>query len=564
LAEPRDRLHDALLDCGLLKPLRLGRRRLSAAWRAEQARLEEACARALAGFATRPAARLCECPQTRRALLVGQTSPDFALFQLPLIAGLRASGHRIAAVLPAPSPAMARLYAALGVEEFVYTEDFLRRAVPGEALAAIEAVATLDDALALRHRGCAVGKYALSTLMRRTRRGDIPLDDPATAAAFRAYARRSVAYAEAQTRLVAAARPDLVCFYDRGYTPDGELFDAALAAGAQATTLNTAHRSGLLMLKRYHPGNRDQHPASLSEESWEAVRAMPWSEAHWRALYDELADAYRTGAWYDEVGTQRDRRILDRAETRAALGLDPNKKTAAIFAHLFWDATFFWGRDLFGTYEAWFKAAVTAAARNESLNWIVKVHPANLVKSRRDGYAGEPSETVALREALGETPAHITVMDADHPVSTFSLFGVMDYCLTVRGTVGLEAACFGIPTITAGTGRYDRRGFTVDPETPEDYLARLDRLGELAPLSPEKTELARRYAWALLRARPVAARCVRFRYGRDAAASLTVEPNPEIDDILAAPDVRAIAAWLESGAEDHLALAEKGGGCAPA
>ncbi len=418
----------------------------------------------------------------------------------------------------------------------------------------MDAVTTLDDALALTHAGCAVGKYALSTLMRRTRRGDIPLDDPATAAEFRAYARRSVATAEAQTRLIAAARPDLVCFYDRGYTPDGELFDAALAAGAGATTLNAAHRSGLLMLKRYHSGNRDQHPASLSAESWEAVKAMPWSEARWRELHDELADAYRSGTWYDEVGTQRDREILDRDRVFEALGLDPAKKTAVVFAHLFWDATFFWGRDLFGTYEAWFKAVAAVAARNPQLNWVFKIHPANLVKSRRDGYAGEPSEFVALREALGELPPHIKLMPADHPVSTFSLFDAMDYCLTVRGTVGLEAACFAIPTITAGTGRYDRKGFTVDPETPEEYLTLLDRLDALAPLAPAQTELARRYAWALLRARPVATRCVRFRYEADGAASLTVEQDPEIDDILASPDVRAIAAWLESDAEDRLAL----------
>jgi len=556
---PRDALADRLLDLGLLKPLRRARRRLSPAWRADQARLAAESDKILTRFSTPPAEALARCPRDRAALVVGQGNPGFALFQLPLLAGLRASGHRITVALPAPAPAMERLYAALGVEGFVFIEDYLRRAVPDRALRAMEAVTTLDDALALSHAGCAVGKYALSTLMRRTRRGDIPLDDPATAAEFRAYARRSVAYAEAQTRLVATARPDLVCFYDRGYTPDGELFDAALAAGARATTLNAAHRSGLLMLKRYHPGNRDRHPASLSAESWAAVKAMPWSDAHWRALHDELADAYRSGAWYDEVGTQRDRAILDRERVFAALGLDPAKKTAVVFAHLFWDATFFWGRDLFGTYEAWFKAVARVAARNPGLNWVFKVHPANLVKSRRDGYAGEPSESVALREVLGALPAHVKLMPADHPVSTFSLFDAMDYCLTVRGTVGLEAACFGIPTITAGTGRYDRKGFTVDPETPEDYLARLDRLGEIPPLSPAQTELARRYAWALLRARPVATRCVRFRYEADGQASLTVEPDPAVDDLLAAPDVRAIAAWLESGAEDHLALPETGG-----
>ena len=34
------------------------------------------------------------------------------------------------------------------------------------------------------------------------------------------------------------------------------------------------------------------------------------------------------------------------------------------------------------------------------------------------------------------------------------LFKVIDYGITVRGTIGIELPCFGIPVITAGTGRY--------------------------------------------------------------------------------------------------------------
>ena len=42
-------------------------------------------------------------------------------------------------------------------------------------------------------------------------------------------------------------------------------------------------------------------------------------------------------------------------------------------------------------------------------------------------------------------------------------FQNIDFALTVRGTVGCELACYGVPVITAGTGRYSHQGFTVDP-----------------------------------------------------------------------------------------------------
>ena len=35
--------------------------------------------------------------------------------------------------------------------------------------------------------------------------------------------------------------------------------------------------------------------------------------------------------------------------------LDPNKKIAVLFSHIFWDGTFFYGEDLFIDYEDWFR-----------------------------------------------------------------------------------------------------------------------------------------------------------------------------------------------------------------
>ena len=41
--------------------------------------------------------------------------------------------------------------------------------------------------------------------------------------------------------------------------------------------------------------------------------------------------------------------------------LDPERKTAAIFSHILYDATFFYGESLFADYEEWLVEAVRAA-----------------------------------------------------------------------------------------------------------------------------------------------------------------------------------------------------------
>ncbi len=148
------------------------------------------------------------------------------------------------------------------------------------------------------------------------------------------------------------------------------------------------------------------------------------------------------------------------------------------------------GEDLFIGYEEWFLETVRAACANEKANWIVKIHPENIVKNRRDGVPGEPSEVVAIREHIGDLPSHVVMLDASTDISTYSLFQIMDYCLTVWGTVGIEAVSFGVPVLTAGIGHYEYRGFTVDSDSRTEYLSRLAPIHEQPLLSAHERKLA--------------------------------------------------------------------------
>ncbi len=541
---------------GLLMPAYRARQRWVPSERAETARMAGE-ARALLGAAPDGLApALASVGTTARAFVVGGSNPSTAALQAPLMAALRLAGYAVEVMLPAPVPALEDLYRKLGATGFRYVLAYMRPGAHPDTGALMQSVANGAPVIGLSYRDIPVGKFALSSLMRRTRRAAADLLSPAGLETVRETLSSSLRYTDAYFRIVDEARPDIVCFIDRGYTPDGELFEVTLQRGAAAITMNTAHRSGYLILKRYGPHNRARHPVTLSPDSWTGIRGGRWSEERWQELYRELAECYRSGQWYDEVGTQFGKRIIDGEALVAELGLDPSKKTAVLFAHMFWDATFFYGRDIFSDYEDWFVESLKAAAANDRLNWIVKIHPANLVKSQRDGYAGEHVEEVAVRRTLGELPPHIKLLSPETPISTFSLFDFMDYCITVRGTVGIEAACFGVPVITAGTGRYDGLGFTVDHQGREDYLATLGRLETLEPPDAGATELARRFAWGILISRPVKLETIRFFHVQDEKASLRVEVDPAMAaDPANAPDIAAIRAWLESGDDDMLSAA---------
>jgi hypothetical protein len=416
----------------------------------------------------------------------------------------------------------------------------------------------------MEHRGIRVGRFAASTALRDLRTGELDFSKSSVRDSVAMRLGRAERYADAVHSIVDDVQPSLALFVDRGYTPAGELFDLCLDRGIPGVTWNTGHRSNTLVFKRYSRETRDVHPFSLSESTWKRVRSMEWTNGHEERLRREIEGTYASGDWFSEVGTQFRTKQAGATQVREAIGLRPDRKVAIIFPHIVWDGTFFWGTDLFGSYERWLVETVRAAARNPAVDWVVKIHPANLIKDAREGLGGMPADERCIRAALGTLPLHVKLVPADSPISTHSLYSVADYAVTVRGTVGIEAATFGIPVLTAGTGRYDRLGFTVDHASSEQYLERLGRIQDVPRLLDAQTELAKRYAYGVfvLRTLPLDAMSIEFR--RDRFASMA--PGFRVasfEEWAQSADVQALVQWLPSSEEDLIVAPGSLGAVAP-
>jgi hypothetical protein len=270
----------------------------------------------------------------------------------------------------------------------------------------------------------------------------------------------------------------------------------------------------------------------------------------------ELRHCYQSQDWFSMVGTQFDKTIHSQASTRNKLGLPNDRKVAVIFPHILWDGSFFSGNDLFEDYTEWLIETVRAACSNPRLQWVVKLHPAHVVKAKQGNDSGKPSELAVIERSIGALPPHVTLIHPHTDLSTYSLFEIADYVITVRGTVGIEAALFGIPPVTAGTGRYDRRGFSLDSSSREEYLNKLGNLETYPRLSATQVQAAERYAYGVFFARPLALTSVSLEYERDGKATpkFTVRCQSR-EEWMDAPDLRALSGWIAEGkTEDLLAL----------
>ena len=489
-------------------------------------------------------------------------SLSYSTFQVKLegmiAKALQLQGFDVVAAVLSDADLVRRYFRLFGVDQFVTLDDYAAGDVDEEAGRLLAGVETASDLKAVRYRGADVGRQVLSTLSRYLHEGSVDLADPRARGLAHELLRASLRVAEVSHALLDELAPDLVVFNERNYADQGPLSDVALARGLNVVQFVSGFEDDTLVFKRFTEETNGIHPRSLSDESWHVIRDVEWTNERQAELDAEFARRYDKDATFLARWNQGWTRRHSRDELVAKLWVDASKPTAVVFSHVLWDANMFYGRDLFADQEEWFVETLRAACANPRANWIVKLHPANVWKLKRDGYEGELDEVRAIRKHIGELPAHVRLLSPDTDISTWSLFAVTDVGVTIRGSTGFELPCFGIPALTAGTGFYSGRGFTVDSETREEYLGRLARIEETPQPSEEQVELARKHAWGLFRARQTRFTTFRSVYQPlehvDRPAEATIEifvRSPE--ELAAAEDLRLLGEWaVESRALDYL------------
>ena len=482
------------------------------------------------------------------------TMPGAAKVESLMAGLLRTKGYQPIVLLERPDRPIEQIFrAAAPNAEFIHLSETIPADQQDEAdKKATDLVATTPDLQRLidfEIDGFRIGRNVLSVVLRQFRVGCLDNGDERHRAAVTKMLGRSLAAKAFIERFLRERRIDIAIFNERGYTPAGEVFDGCLLRNVDTIQWCGAPQAGCLIYRRYSLDSRGEHPAGLSDKLWKRLLNLPRTSANDGKVAARITDNYVSGDWFKRQQLQEGKTIKTEEEVRRTLQLNSMKKTAVVFCHILYDATFFYGKNLFGDYEQWLIETVKAAIANPRLNWVIKVHPVNVWRSRMDGTTLVQLEAETLRKNFGNLPPHIKLMTADTDINTFSLFKIADYGLTVRGTIGMELPCFGIPVVTAGTGRYSGRGFTLDPATPEEYRALLANLHDVPRLSDHAIRLARLHYHGALDLRPVPMRSFTLDYEAQSKITGQIEPDvflkqPADERLLATEDLGRLIPWL--------------------
>lgn len=235
---------------------------------------------------------------------------------------------------------------------------------------------------------------------------------------------------------------------DPGYIGEYELAKTARLFNKKLFKLNNSFQSSTYLL------NYDQeildHPFNLKDYEIEKVKSL---NANIEVMKNHLELMYKNRAWYDYVGTL-DFIDSNNSEIHRLNELKNEfEYTATIFPHIMWDGTFFNGKNLFETYEDWFRFLLESIEEVSEKLWIIKLHPANIFKNNSKKNAEEKLIWEVFKKK--QVPRNIEIIESDSPISALDLIKLSDEIHSVRGTVLLEAAIYGVTPIAYGESRFN-------------------------------------------------------------------------------------------------------------
>jgi hypothetical protein len=174
------------------------------------------------------------------------------------------------------------------------------------------------------------------------------------------------------------------------------------------------------------------------------------------------------------------------------LGIDSTKKIVLVCSHVMWDDPVIY-TNLYRDYYWWWVETAKIANEIEDVYWVFKAHPGewDTLGRKTDQI---PIRSLDVLKSMNLKP-HIKFLDSGLTFNNYSLMQIVDALVTIRGTVGVEYSCMGIPVVVAGTGSYTCADFAIQPNSIEEYKYVLKNINSLEKLSQETIDRALMFAY---------------------------------------------------------------------
>lgn len=285
--------------------------------------------------------------------------------------------------------------------------------------------------------------------------------------------------------LMQRARPDVLIVPNGTILEMGVAYAVAQELGIQTVTFEFADQRERIWLAQ-----DSQIMTHDTQPLWEALGNQPLPAKARQALMDLYAARKNAKAWGSFARQWQASAQHGGSETRTELSLD-ERPVALLATNVLGDSLTLGREHISPSMADWIIGTLRYFAANPQAQLVLRVHPGELLTHGT-------SMLQVIGEAFPELPENVRVIAPGDPTNTYDLVEMADMGLVFTTTVGLEMAMAGLPVIVAGTTHYAGKGFTLDPQSWQEYEALLQSVTAdpgIHRLSPSQIEQAWLYAY---------------------------------------------------------------------
>ena len=288
-------------------------------------------------------------------------------------------------------------------------------------------------------------------------------------------------------------RPDVVIVPNGLIMEFGAVYEVARYLGVNTVTYEFGDSANHVWLSRNMPVVCHE-----TDDLWNARRDIPLTGEQRQWLASFFQRRQRPASDTNFVWLSQPADIKGGSEGRSRLGLD-DRPVILLATNVLGDSLTL-GRQVFSpTMIEWIKRTVQYFVGHPEVQLVIRIHPGESIM------VGPASASEVIKQVLPNPPEHIHVVGAKDSINTYDLLDITDLGLVYVTTAGLEMAARGIPVVVGGKTHYRGRGFTIDPNSWDEYFASLDEALARLPgyrLTPEQLEAAWNYAYRFFREFP--------------------------------------------------------------
>ena len=157
------------------------------------------------------------------------------------------------------------------------------------------------------------------------------------------------------------------------------------------------------------------------------------------------------------------------------------KKIIVFASHSFSENNHYTGSIIFRDYFQQFVETIKFAKKDKNNLWLFKLHPASKTK-----YNELESSLQVLKKNIAQNIL-ICPLRFNHKL----LFKHADLIISSRGTINIEAACYGVPNLITTGAYYDGFGFSKRVKTKKQYFDYLSKSKKYKSLTKDLRQKAK-------------------------------------------------------------------------